>query len=128
MNISKTDKGYDFTNLNVLHTGEEFHLLFYYRISDLIKLMSKSFTSSEFIVDFGLFWYIIDEEDITCIMINEYPKAVKNIKELNLETKHCTEVFANCGHISKIKYNRLKYKKLFSYYNKFLIKRDIHEL
>jgi hypothetical protein len=128
MNINKTDKGYDFTNLNVIRTGEELHLLFYYKISDLIKLMSKSFTSSEFIVDFGLFWYIVDEADITCIMLNEYPKAIKNIKELNLEIKHCTEVFANCGYINKIKYDRVKYKKLFNSYNKFLVKRNIHEL
>ena len=124
MKCVKTATGYSFLNLNILNAGEENYLTYYYPISDLITLMAKSFNSSEFIVDFGAFWYLVDEDSITCIMLHEYPKAIKNIKAMNLETKHCMEVFANCGHIQKIKYNKLKYKSLFNKYEQFLINKD----
>ena len=119
MTIVKTTSGYNFLNLDILGPNEDEYLIYQHHTSDLIDLMAKSFLSPEFIVDFGMFWYFVDESSITCIRLHEYPAFIKKLKEQNLEIKHCTTVFKDCGHIPKIRYNRDKYGKVLKNYRWF---------
>ena len=118
MTIIKTKTGFEFQNLNILGPNDAYHLVSLYDWKELIPEMAKSFQSTEFLVDFGMFWYLVNTTDLDISVIEKHlhPKYMQIIKSKNYEVKHCTEVFKNIPPLKRIHYDYEKYYNLIRRY------------